>query len=75
VGHNRAGDNARLKERRRRREQLRLAHAAGPPDRPPRSRPASRGLVASVEEAAKGAVHKVGGLVKAAGRRIKKALE
>ena len=69
MGHNRAGVKARLKLRRRRKEEARLARKAAVPEEKP-----SGGVVQKVKELAEGAVKKVGKVMEAAAHKIKDAV-
>jgi hypothetical protein len=87
MGHNRGGDNRRVRLRRARRETERLAGkerttlaATGSAAEPPPGRPAMKptlggGVLTAAKEVARVAVEKVGEAIESAGQKIKEAAE
>ena len=71
MGHNRAGVKARLKLKRRRREDARLARKAAAPAE---GTSGAGGVVQKVKNLAEGAVKKVGAVMEAAAHKIKDAV-
>ena len=71
MGHNRAGVKARLKLKRRRREEARLAAKAAAPAE---QTSGAGKVVQKVKELAEGAVKKVGAAMEAAAHKIKDAV-
>lgn len=75
MGHNRAGDKARAKARRRKREEVRLARKAQAAEATDGAAATGGGITATIKEAAHGVTEAVGGAVKSVVRKIKEALE